>query len=177
MQQSNFCKLQQKMDENNIIIRCAEIVIFVADLNKIRCDDKDEKIIRAFKLAKERPRVVVDIFSLVTSAGFFIWKFEWNSLKLEILIQNKTSEIELMNFVNSEEFRKRINKFFSEYDLKIQFDYVEHSSKEIQLKNQFENLKKLTEEAVQDGRFLVDNSRRSVSGLFKKFNVLNCSVA
>ena len=134
------------------------------------------KKIRAFKLAKEHPRAVADIFNLVAKTGFFIYKFVWNSLKLKILIKNQTSEIELMNFVNSEEFRKKINKFFSEYDLKIQFDYVEHSTKKIQIKSQFENLKKLTEEAVQDGRFLVDNSRRSVSGLFEKFNVLNCTV-
>ena len=159
------------MAEENITA-IAKFGIFVVKLYGIGTDDKDEKLTRAFRLTIDNASLLSDIFDHVKSGGYFIYRLLWNSLTLEILLKNETSQIELENLVNSEEFRKKLNEVFSKYDLKIQFDHVEHSTKKIELKSQFEKLKKLTEEAVQNGRFLVDSSRQSVSGLFGNLIVL-----
>ena len=155
------------------ITRFSKFDIFVTKLHGIITEDKDKKFIRAFTLTIENANLLGDIFDLVKIGEFFIYKLVWNSLTLEILLKNETSEIELKNLVNSEEFRKKLNEISLKYDLKIEFDSLEHSTKKIELKSEFKNLKKWTEEAVQDGRFLVDSSRRSVIGLFGNLIVLD----
>ena len=160
------------MVEENITT-ISKFGIFLVKLHGIGTDHEDEKLIRAFRLTIKNASLLGDIFDLVKIGGCFIYRLVWNSLTLEILLKNETSQIELENLVNSEEFKEKLNEISSKYDLKIQFDRVEHSTKKIELKSQFKNLKKWAEEAVRDGRFLVDSSRRSVSGLFGNLIVLD----
>ena len=159
------------MAEKNIT-KIAKLGIFSVKVHGIITDNEDKKLIRFFALCIGSASLLGDLFNLVKIGECFIYKLMWNLLTLEILSKNETSEIELENLVNLEEFKKT-NKISSKYDLKIQFDCVEHSTKKIELKSQFEKLKKLAEEAVRNGRFLVDSSRRSVSGLLGNFNVLD----
>ena len=153
------------MVEENITA-ISKFGIFVVKLYRIGTDNEDEKLIRAFRLTIQNASLLRDIFDLVKIGGCFIYKYIWNSLTLEIFSKNETSEMELESLVNSEEFKKKLNEISSKYDLKIQFDRVEYSTKKIELQSQFEKLKKLTEEAVRNGWLFIDSSQRSVSGLF-----------